>query len=249
VVAPLHPSDLGATEVNVEGTAVGGTDVTITGEPYEPDAAGEHAESAAAATAAEAADEDGDAAMAEVETQERASQAAEHEAAAATNREEGDDDDAHVDDTAGDERAEAEAGTEAGAAEDRHPFSKPTPLSFEQRSGRSAPPPVDAYSLRLVTERKLYDRGTLAQHSPAIADLADHAPLRVNPSDFDRLGIADGSQVKVSAAAGSLFVAAVADPGVPRGTAVLAWNQGPPDPAELIDATLAVTDVRVETTP
>src|SRR5690606_26644101 len=34
------------------------------------------------------------------------------------------------------------------------------------------PPSLDAYSLRLVVNRKLYDRGTLVSNSPSLADLA-----------------------------------------------------------------------------
>ncbi|MGI8776094.1 MAG: NADH-quinone oxidoreductase subunit NuoG, partial [Acidimicrobiales bacterium] len=48
---------------------------------------------------------------------------------------------------------------------------------------------LDAYSLRLVTSRALYDGGALVQHSPAMAPLAPGTRFRANPYDLSRLGI------------------------------------------------------------
>jgi hypothetical protein len=52
--------------------------------------------------------------------------------------------------------------------------------------------------------------------------------------------------VRVTGSRSTLTMSAVADAGVPRGTAQLMWNQ-PGDAADLIDVTAPVTDVRVET--
>jgi NADH-quinone oxidoreductase subunit G len=75
-----------------------------------------------------------------------------------------------------------------------------------RRAGRG---PVDAYSLRLVASRKMYDQGTMVptrrtwQGSRA-------GQLRLNRYDFDRLGIATGASVRVTRApAGSVDVAVV----------------------------------------
>jgi len=108
-------------------------------------------------------------------------------------------------------------------------------------------PTIDAYSLRLIATRKLYDRGTLAQHSPSMAALTSGPELRVNPYDLDRLGLADGATVSVTSARASLPMVVVTDPTLVRGTASLLFNRGDPSPAMLIDATASVTDVRVET--
>ena len=109
-------------------------------------------------------------------------------------------------------------------------------------------PPIDNYSLRLVTRRRLYDNGTMVSHAPSLAGLAGTSSLSVNPDDLERIGVTDGARVKVTSPKGSLTTPVRFDAAVPVGTAVLDWNQGDPSPRTLIDATAAVTEVRVETT-
>jgi len=108
------------------------------------------------------------------------------------------------------------------------------------------PPLLDAYSLRLVVNRKLYDRGTLVRNSPSLADLAEPATLRLHPQDFDRLGIVAGDDVRVTSGRGHVTVATRPDTGVPRGVAVLDANKAGGRANVLIDANAPVTDVRVE---
>jgi NADH-quinone oxidoreductase subunit G len=108
------------------------------------------------------------------------------------------------------------------------------------------PPLLDAYSLRLVVSRKLYDRGTLIRSSPSLADLAEPATLRLNPSDFDRLGVAVGDDVRVTSNRGNVTVPTVPEPGVPRGIALIYANQAGGRANVLIDGNAPVTDVRVE---
>ena len=109
------------------------------------------------------------------------------------------------------------------------------------------PPPLDAYSLRLVSARRLYDLGVTLQRSPSMAGLATEAVLHMNPTDHERLGVAPGSQVKVTSSRTTLLVDAVPDAGVSRGTVTLGFNRPGTRAADLIDATELVTDVRVET--
>ncbi len=109
-------------------------------------------------------------------------------------------------------------------------------------------PPLDAYSLRLVTVRRLYDRGTLVAHAPSLAGLAGASALTANPTDLERLGVPPGGTVKVSSAKGALTTPVHPDATVPPGTVVLSWSQGDPSPAVLIDAGAPVTEVRLETT-
>ncbi|MCB0995477.1 MAG: NADH-quinone oxidoreductase subunit NuoG [Acidimicrobiales bacterium] len=111
--------------------------------------------------------------------------------------------------------------------------------------------PVDAYALRLVTGRRMYDGGTLVTHAPSLAGLVTSAQLLLNPYDFDRLGVASGEEVRVKRAdddSRNLAVPAVADPGVPRGVARIDYNQPGADPRALFDLDAASIDVRVETT-
>ncbi len=107
--------------------------------------------------------------------------------------------------------------------------------------------PRDSYSLRLVATRKLYDEGVLVTHSPSLAPLAPGSLLRVNPYDFDRLGVAAGDHVRLSSSKADLTVEIAADAGVPRGSAAVYFNQPGLHAASLIDASAPVTDVRVET--
>jgi NADH-quinone oxidoreductase subunit G len=108
------------------------------------------------------------------------------------------------------------------------------------------PPLLDAYSLRLVVTRKLYDRGTLVRSSPSLADLAEPATLRLHPQDFDRLGVAVGDDVRVTSNRGNVAVPTVPDAGVPRGIALIHANQAGGRANVLIDGNAPVTDVRVE---
>ena len=133
-------------------------------------------------------------------------------------------------------------GTEGAAASDR-----PATIRFTAGATAAGPPPIDSYSLRLVSSRKLYDQGTLVQRSPSLAPLAPGSPLRVNPADLDRLGLSSGARVRVTSSRTTLVLVAHADAGVPKGTAVLWFNQPGGGAADLIDVTGAVTDVRVET--
>lgn len=136
---------------------------------------------------------------------------------------------------------------EGGDPEGTAAATGPRPIRFTGGTAAAGPPPVDSYSLRLVSVRTLYDAGTTTSHSPSLAPLAPGAPLRVNPADLERLGLSSGATVRVSSSRASLEVRADADARVPRGSAVMAFNQPGPDAADLIDATGAVTDVRVET--
>ncbi|HET6812100.1 MAG TPA: NADH-quinone oxidoreductase subunit NuoG [Acidimicrobiales bacterium] len=107
--------------------------------------------------------------------------------------------------------------------------------------------PLDAYSLRLVSSRTLYDGAVMTQASPALAGLAPGARLRANPYDLDRLGVTTGGQVRVASARGAFVLPVEADPGVPRGAAWLGFRQPDGGAAALIDHSQPVTDVRLET--
>jgi predicted molibdopterin-dependent oxidoreductase YjgC len=152
-------------------------------------------------------------------------------------------DDADVTEEA--DRPPADDADEAAAA-DEAAEARPDPISFT-RGEMYESPGVDSYSLRLVTHRKLYDLGTLVQHSPSLAALAPGGELLVHPYDLDRLGVAEGGRIKILSPTGSLTVDAHASTAIPKGTAALAVNQPGPNPSELIDATNDVTDIRVET--
>jgi NADH-quinone oxidoreductase subunit G len=107
-------------------------------------------------------------------------------------------------------------------------------------------PGLDAYSLRLVAGRMLYDNGGAVSASPSLANLAQPLVLRANPRDLDRLGVTTGSQVRVSGAHANFVVSVVVDAGVPAGSAWMPVNVAVDDARSLIDASGPVTDIRIE---
>jgi NADH-quinone oxidoreductase subunit G len=143
-------------------------------------------------------------------------------------------------DAAGSDAAEGGEATGAPSGPDLpgvHTFVPGEPLE---------PVAVDAYGLRLVASRKLYDQGTLVQQSPSLAPLAPGTTLRVNAYDFARMGVRSGSQVRVKTAVGALEATVEVDDTVPRGTAAVFVNQDGIRIGDLIDATQRVTDLRID---
>jgi predicted molibdopterin-dependent oxidoreductase YjgC len=108
-------------------------------------------------------------------------------------------------------------------------------------------PTADSYSLRLVAGRELYDAGSLVAHSPSLAPLARGTSVALGTYDAERLGVSTGDRVRITSARGSFETEVTIHAGVPRGAAVMAFNQPGQGAADLIDASTPVTDVRVET--
>jgi anaerobic selenocysteine-containing dehydrogenase len=146
---------------------------------------------------------------------------------------------ADVDEAEAHEAAAAEAQADAEAA------AGPSFIGFVGTTYEA--PAVDAYSLRLVTYRKLFDLGTMVQAAPSLAGLAAGAAIAANPTDLDRLGVGPADRVKLSSARGSITATITPDASVPVGTVAMAIDQGDPSPTALIDASSAVTEIRVET--
>jgi predicted molibdopterin-dependent oxidoreductase YjgC len=138
----------------------------------------------------------------------------------------------------------ARDGVLVGAPADAPAAPTPPLLELEVPSVAEAPA-VDAYSLRLVATRRLYDLGTDVQHSPGLAGLTTGTTLRLHPHDFDRLGVDSGAVVTVTSASGAATLPVVSDPDVGRGAAAVLLHQPGPQVGALIDATATVTEVRV----
>ncbi|MGN6696030.1 MAG: molybdopterin-dependent oxidoreductase, partial [Aquihabitans sp.] len=135
---------------------------------------------------------------------------------------------------------EGEGGPQADAGQSGPSSVAFTPSTYEA-------PAVDAYSLRLVTYRKLFDQGTIVQAAPSLAGLAAGPAVYANPADLDRLGVGAADRVKIASARGSITTQVKPDADVPVGTIAMALGQAELKPNALIDATSAVTEVRVET--
>ena len=100
--------------------------------------------------------------------------------------------------------------------------------------------------MRLLTTRRMYDDGTALRHSPASSGLGPSLELRLNPVDFDKIGVEAGTVVRVESARGHLDMPVQVDAGVPAGSAAVPWRTPGADVRPLIDAAATVTDVRVE---
>ena len=123
---------------------------------------------------------------------------------------------------------------------------KPPPSLRVQAAAPPSFPALDAYSLRLVASRSLWDAGVAVSRSPSLAHLAAPFRVRVNPTDLERLGATSGQQVRLHAAHKTCLLEAVADAGVPAGSASVVFNTAGEGAADLIDALAPVTDVRLE---
>jgi len=88
---------------------------------------------------------------------------------------------------------------------------------------------------------------TCGRSSPSIAGLAHDPALLISGTDLARIGVADGTRVKVTSARASLELAVRVDTRLPAGVARLAFAPTAPGAADLIDVASSVTDVRVET--
>ncbi len=109
--------------------------------------------------------------------------------------------------------------------------------------------PTDSYSLRLVAGRRLYDNGAAVQAVPSLAGLISGSPLRANPHDLDDLGVADGGRVRVRTANASAVLEVTPDPTLPRKVVAVDFNVPLTSgtAGDLIDASLPVTELRMET--
>lgn len=106
--------------------------------------------------------------------------------------------------------------------------------------------PRDSYGFRLDLSRKLYDRAIGTLTSPSLSELAQGASVCIHPLDLDRVGAQVGATVKVSNAHSSVVLPVLASESVPRGLAVVPFNQPGADIRELVRHGDAVVDVRIE---
>ena len=138
-------------------------------------------------------------------------------------------------------------GTTVSSVNPRRP-SGLEPATFQHRVAEASPvPPVDAYAVRLVSTRKMYDMGTHVQFSPHLKELVADAALLVNPATLAPTGISDGGLVQLRGSKGTAIVKVKTDESIQRGVAIFPFNTTGDGPSSLIDANQTVTSVRLET--
>jgi NADH-quinone oxidoreductase subunit G len=129
------------------------------------------------------------------------------------------------------------------------PLPSPGISLHEWNGGGEAPvaTPIDAYALRLVAGHALYGADAVVAATPALAPMMRDPSLGVSARDRDRLGVTDGTRVRVSTPSGSVELPLQTDVQVAVGTAFIAANASGPGAPDLIDVERPVTDLRVET--
>jgi len=106
--------------------------------------------------------------------------------------------------------------------------------------------PRNSYEFRLDLSRKLFDRAIGTVTSPSLANLATEANIFIHPLDLDRVGAAEGTNVRVSNSHSSLVLPVRASSSIPRGTAWVPFNQIGADVRELVRRNESIIDVRIE---
>ena len=141
------------------------------------------------------------------------------------------------------------ATVEESAASSVH--TRPATLDDVVRRDTLEVAPADAYSLRLVVSRRLYDRGIAMQGSPALKNLILPTTLSLHHVDLDRLGVPVGTVVNVTGTKGSVRLAVQLNDGVARGSADVAFGTlsvtGEDAVSVLFDPTSVISQVRVAT--
>jgi NADH-quinone oxidoreductase subunit G len=106
--------------------------------------------------------------------------------------------------------------------------------------------PRNSYEFRLDLSRKLFDRAIGTITSPSLENLATEANVFIHPLDLDRVGAAEGTNVRVSNSHSSIVLPVRASSAIPRGTAWVPFNQIGADVRELIRRNESTIDVRIE---
>lgn len=120
------------------------------------------------------------------------------------------------------------------------------PIAAPHNTVAPAVVPRNSYDFRLQVSRKLYDMAVGTVTSPAMAELAPGAGVWVHSLDMERVGVAEGSSVKVSNSHSSIVLSLHVSDDIPRGTAFVPFNQPGADVRELIRRGDDIVDVRIE---
>ncbi len=100
--------------------------------------------------------------------------------------------------------------------------SRPKPMISGAAPTNGSQPPD---GLRLLTYRLLYDDGSRVNKTEEMRELTPKPFVELNAADADRLGVADGQQVTVSTAHGSLSLPAQVSKGIAEGVVFVPYNQ------------------------
>ena len=104
----------------------------------------------------------------------------------------------------------------------------------------------NAYNYRLIVSRTMYDMAQSTVASPSLVGIINDSAIYVHPLDLARVGVVEGTNVRVGAEGTNVVIAIRAHNGVHRGTAWLPFNHTGVDVRPLLNIAGDVVDVRIE---
>ena len=104
----------------------------------------------------------------------------------------------------------------------------------------------NAYNYRLIVSRTMYDTAQSTVASPSLVGIINDSAIYVHPLDLARIGVVEGTNVRVGAEGTNVVIAIRAHNGVHRGTAWLPFNHTGVDVRPLLNIAGDVVDVRIE---
>ena len=104
----------------------------------------------------------------------------------------------------------------------------------------------NAYNYRLSVSRTMYDTAQSTVASPSLVGIINDSAIYVHPLDLARIGVVEGTNVRVGAEGTNVVIAIRAHNGVHRGTAWLPFNHTGVDVRPLLKIAGDVVDVRIE---
>ena len=123
-------------------------------------------------------------------------------------------------------------------------MARETPVTISGKASKAVD--RNAYNYRLVVSRTMYDSAQSTASSPSLVGIVTDAAIFVNPLDLARIGVADGTSVRVGAEGTNIVIAIKAHNGVHRGVAWLPFNHTGVDIRPLLNIASDVVDVRIE---
>ena len=123
-------------------------------------------------------------------------------------------------------------------------MARETPVTISGKASKAVD--RNAYNYRLVVSRTMYDSAQSTASSPSLVGIVTDAVIFVNPLDLARIGVADGTSVRVGAEGTNIVIAIKAHNGVHRGVAWLPFNHTGVDIRPLLNIASDVVDVRIE---
>ena len=120
------------------------------------------------------------------------------------------------------------------------------PVAVRITAAATSAAPRLSHQFRLLVSRVLYDQAVSTSQSPSLAPLARDAGIHLHSSDALRLGVREGSDLRVAANGSAVVLPLMIDDAVSRGVAFVPFNQHGNDIRVLIRHDVPVTDLVIE---